>query len=297
MSKNRQNKHRGLKGNGLLTFVTVLLGCAVIVSIFALYKKAPIMLIASNSEASSGASSTVSSQTDEYIQNDELTQPNESSQAVSSSSPSSPSSSEVSKPSASSSSTSSESNTPVDLSKAVFIGDSLTDGLSIYGGIDSGRIFYTTGMTASSALYKEITIEGKSQTAADFVAAKKPKSIYIMLGSNDIVQGISAKKFQSYYEKLVDKIKSSSPNSKIYLESILPVTAKYEAKSTKLTNKRIESFNAAIKELCANKGVNYCDVAYALKDSDGTLLSDLSWDGFHLNKAGYANWIAYLKNH
>lgn len=292
MSKNKHNKHHGLKGNGLLAFVTVLLGCAVIVSIFAFYKKAPITLITNASESSS----LTSSQTEEYTQTDQFTTQSDalSSQPASSSTPSS---SAVSKSSTTSSSTSSESNTPADLSKAVFIGDSLTDGLSIYGGISSNKIFYTNALTASSALNKKVTISGTSQTAAEFVAAKKPKSVYIMLGSNDIVQGLSASKFQSYYEKLVDEIKDSSPNSRIYLESILPVTSKYETKSTKLTNKKIDNFNAAIKELCTKKGVTYCNVAYALKDSDGTLLSDLTWDGFHLNKAGYDNWIAYLKKH
>lgn len=265
-----RNKHRGLKGNALLAFVTTLLGCAVIVVTLLCYFKIP--LVKSEKLAASAASSHKSSSAAADI---DVSGINKSSSTVTSSAK--------------------NDGTAVDLTNALFIGDSLTSGLSIYGDIQGDKIIFTNGLSISSVLNKKITTSGVSETIFETAASKKPKSIYIMLGANDIAMGISAEKYAKLYSDVIDKLKSASSDTKIYVESILPVTLKYSSKGTGITNEKIERYNAALKTLCTQKDIVFCDVASVLKDSDGTLLSNLSSDGFHLNKTGYGKWVSYLK--
>ncbi|HEX2938743.1 MAG TPA: GDSL-type esterase/lipase family protein [Ruminiclostridium sp.] len=268
MSSNKKNKHHGLKGNTLLVFITVLLGVAVVASALMFYDAVPVSLTASGTHKVSSSSSSASSA------------PKTESSAKNESSSKSTSSKTVS--------------APADLTKALFVGDSLTAGLSIYGNISGDNIVYTNGLTAYSALNKKVTSGSTSETVAETAETKKPAGIYIMLGANDIAQGYSVKKFTSNYASLIDKLKTSCPDAKIYVESILPVTSKYE-QSSSITNEKVDSFNASLKTLCGEKSVIYCDIASELKGSDGMLSSNLSGDGYHLKKEGYDKWISYLK--
>lgn len=278
MSKKRL-KHRGIKGNALLAFISVLLGLGVVISAALFYMKMPSALTAGTKSGSSSVSSSsaisVSSSADGVSSG---TEPNKGTSGQSDASSSS---------------------APVtsDINNSLFIGDSLTSGLSIYSGMAGKNIIYSSGLSASNASARSIKSDGKSQTVIETAAQKNLSAIYVMLGANDIAAGYSSGKFSSNYGQFIDKLKSSCKSSTIYVESVLPVTAKYNARGTSITNKKIDDYNTALKAMCTEKSVAYCDVASALKDSDGCLDTNLSSDGFHLNKSGYEKWISYLKSH
>lgn len=270
MSSYNQGKHRKLKGNILISAVTVVLGCAVIASSILLLKMTPAakpVLNAAAHRTSSAVSCEVASETSS--QGDLQT----SSKTIATSSAS-----------------------LVSLDSALFIGDAFTDGLKIYGGIDSLNTICENSMSAYSAYSRKYAIDGKSQKVTDVAAVKNPDAIYILLGSNDISQGYSVTKFTKYYGKLIESLKSGCPNAKIYVQSILPVTASYDKKQRALNNEKIEKFNIALSTLCSQEDAVYVDVASALKDADGCLPSDASGDGIHLKKAYYAKWVSFLES-
>jgi lysophospholipase L1-like esterase len=275
MSGYKKDKHRGLKGNVMLSVMTVLLGCAVIASAVLLFKKSP---------AAKPALAGVSHQSSSVA-----SQPSDKPQIVSSqvsSSSSSSSSSPQSSPTAS----------PRSLDNALFIGDSFTDGLTIYAGIDKKDVICDNSMSAYSAVNRSYTISGKKQKAADAAKAVSPDSIFILVGSNDIAQGYSATKFTDNYGELIDDLQSGCPNAKIYVQSIFPVTSAYENKNKSLTNEKIDDFNTALQSMCGEKGVQFVNVAASLKGADGVLPSDSSSDGMHIKKASYIKWLDYLKS-
>ena len=53
-----------------------------------------------------------------------------------------------------------------------------------------------------------------------------------------------------------------------------------------------------IREMCAEKGVNYLKVEDAVMTGDGYLDPEMAaGDGVHLNAAGCRAWLQYLREH
>ena len=178
---------------------------------------------------------------------------------------------------------------------AVFIGDSLTSGVSEYSMTKNAGVFASNGMSTSSALTKNVTVGGKSMSLPDAVKTAKPAKVYLLLGSNDI-SWMKEDTFITYYGKLIDTLKTGTPNAVFYVQSIFPVSAAYE-KSSGVSNDKIDDFNGRLAQLCSQKGVKYVDVGSGLKGSDGKLLPAAAADGYNIKKAYYKTWLDYLTMH
>ncbi|MDR3551913.1 MAG: GDSL-type esterase/lipase family protein [Clostridia bacterium] len=176
----------------------------------------------------------------------------------------------------------------------VFIGDACTLGITTYKIADNATVLAGNGLSAYSALKYKIKLNGQSQTIMTAIAAKKPKRIYILLGSNDLTFLKSADQFTGPYGALLDALKQQLPDATIYVQSILPVTASYEIKKPTITNTRIDEFNSALKALCDQKSVKYVDVEAIFKGPDGMLPKSLSTDGLNIRPKCYYQWLNYL---
>ena len=98
--------------------------------------------------------------------------------------------------------------------------------------------------------------------------------------------------FSKYYEKLLDEIHAASPQTKILLQSIFPVTADCKG----ITNEMIDNANAAIRALAEKKEICYLDTQSVLRDKEGYLKKEycFSEDGIHLTSAAYCKILAYI---
>lgn len=179
---------------------------------------------------------------------------------------------------------------------AVFIGDSRTEGLGNSGLMGSATFYAYKGLMVDTVFTKQVVNDGGQKlTVIDALKKHKFGKIYIMLGVNELGWA-SEDVFIKRYGKLVDEIKKIEPSSKIYVQSILPVS---KAKSDKgvYTNDRIRLYNRLIKEMCAEKGVKYLDVYQAVVNSSGALPDDAAVDGVHLKMAYCKKWANYLRAH
>ncbi len=178
---------------------------------------------------------------------------------------------------------------------AVFIGDSRTEGLEIYDGLDNAAYYAVKGLMVNTIFTKPaVEVGGKKLTVMQAISGQKFGKIYIMLGINELGWSSSATFIQDY-GKVIDEIKKDQPNAKIYVQSILPVSAK-KAQSDKIySNANIVSHNQMIREMTVKKGVAYLDVASAVSDSKGNLPEKASVDGVHLNQEYCKKWCEYLR--
>lgn len=179
---------------------------------------------------------------------------------------------------------------------AVFIGDSRTEGLGLSGLMGKATFYAYKGLMVDTAFTKQVINEGGQKlTVVDALRKHKFGKVYIMLGVNELGWP-SEDTFIKRYGKLVDEVKKIEPSSKIYIQSILPVS---KAKSDKgiYTNERIRLYNRLIKEMCAQKGVKYLDVYQAVVDSSGALPADAAVDGVHLKMEYCKKWANYLRTH
>lgn len=179
---------------------------------------------------------------------------------------------------------------------AVFVGDSITTGIELYGVMKSTNVIAETGANLLSVYTREAIKQedGTRITIIDALAKKQYKKVYVMLGGNE-VRDEEKSSFVKRYGKLIDSVKELQPDAVCYIQSILPVT---KVNNYKMDNARIDEFNEALMALCAEKKVYYLNVAESMKDESGMLPDEASpADGMHFTPAYYNKWFEYLKTH
>ena len=180
---------------------------------------------------------------------------------------------------------------------AVFLGDSRTEGFYLYSGLEEGTYLYAVGATVESVFSKPTQeTEAGKVPMLDALAELECGKVYIMLGVNELGWPRS-EVFQEQYGKVIDRVREDHPEAKVVIQSLLPVSAKQEAKGSYVNNRRIAEFNTLLEDLAAEKDCPYLNVAEAVTGEDGCLRPELTTDGVHLNTRGCQAWLEYLKDH
>lgn len=174
---------------------------------------------------------------------------------------------------------------------ALFIGDSISTGISLYGFLDSENVFATQGLAPSTVLTTEI--DGK--TFSDKIASFKPDKIFIMLGTNSVGYA-DAEYLVESMETLISDI-TSTCKSKVYVLSIPPVTKEAEAnQSNYLTIEAINEYNKKLKEVVNGTSAEFIDFNAVLSDADGYFNEDYAeMDGIHFMGSTYEVMLSYLQ--
>ncbi len=178
-------------------------------------------------------------------------------------------------------------------SSSLFIGDSISTGLSLYGFLDQDNVFAQQGLAPSTALDAEID----GATLSDKIASFKPKKIFIMLGTNSVGYADNETLATSMNE-LVEKI-SGLTTAKIYVISIPPVTLEAEqSDENALTKKDIDDYNEKLKTAVSGSGAAFIDLNSVLSNSDGYFDADYAeMDGIHFMGTTYEVMLSYLQKH
>lgn len=179
---------------------------------------------------------------------------------------------------------------------AVFLGDSRTEGFRLYSGLNTGKYLYATGATVASVFNKSVDTPLGKMPLLDALQQMDCGKIYVMLGVNELGWN-GTDIFRNQSTKLIERLQADHPDATIVIQSILPVSAKQDAKGSYVNNQRIDAYNQVLQELAETYGVVYLNVAEAVMDEDGYLRADWNFDGVHLNKAGCQAWLDYLRTH
>ena len=182
-------------------------------------------------------------------------------------------------------------------SSVAFIGDSRTQGFIMYNGLKSVQDYSYIGLMVDTAVTKKVvkTSNGQKITLLEDMANRNIKSVYIMLGVNEL-GWVYPQVFKKKYEDLIDEIKKIKPNCKIYVQSIIPMTKTKSDTDKVFNNSNVAKFNKLIQEVAKEKNVTYLDVKSALVDGNGNLPEEASTDGIHVDKEYCEKWLNYLKN-
>ena len=172
----------------------------------------------------------------------------------------------------------------------LFIGDSISTGLSLYNFLPSKNVFAKVGLNPTSALTKSVETPYGEINITQMVQNVRPKRVYIMLGSNGI-QWLSDKEMINSLGKLTDLILEQESEAEIIIVSVPPVTMEYSFKgqlsSYDIMN-RIDSYNQSLRGFCKANGFVYSDVYSKLIDGNGYFSSEYAEkDGLHFKPAAY----------
>jgi len=152
-------------------------------------------------------------------------------------------------------------------------------------------------MLPSDTLNLGLTMSASSYIAdvAGKAAASKPKAIFIETGVNDIGKNLF-EQFSANYDQALQTIQDVSPQTKVYANAIIPSNFVEFPKSYDFTNSTVKTYNQEISRIVSmHPNATYLDFTPQFSDALGNLKKDLSFDGLHLNRAGYELWSALLK--
>ncbi|TPE43906.1 family 20 glycosylhydrolase [Pontibacter mangrovi] len=123
------------------------------------------------------------------------------------------------------------------------------------------------------------------------VAARKPAKVFLMIGTNDLVRGISPDSLLQNIFWLSGYLKEKSPATKLFVQSILPVNDSFGKFSGHTRNGQvIQEVNAALQAAAPTRGYTYLDLHTPFSDASGKLNASYTNDGLHLNGDGYTFW-------
>lgn len=125
------------------------------------------------------------------------------------------------------------------------------------------------------------------------VLRHKPLKIFLLVGVNDLIHGTDLSKTEHTFRRIVQKIRTESPDTELFLQSVLPVNNKIRRSGTH--QEQVLTLNARIEQIAREYALPYLDIAEGLKDADGNLAAKFTEDGLHLNGLGYAVWKQKLK--
>jgi len=127
----------------------------------------------------------------------------------------------------------------------------------------------------------------------DNVIKLQPKKLFLMVGINDLHSGLDKERILSNYKKIVDTIKDRLPETKIYLESILPI----QENKHRIKNKDVDDLNLGIRKLADSSNITYIDINSKLKADNNELESKYTVDGEHLKGNAYMIWVNIIKRY
>jgi len=178
-----------------------------------------------------------------------------------------------------------------DESRVVFMGDSITDAWPQprFGEFFPGKPYIGRGISGQTT--PQMLLRFRPD-----VIALQPKVVVILAGTNDIAGNTGPMTLEEIESNMASMSElAHTYDIRVVLASVLPVYDgghNGEGKPVVMTDRRppekILALNEWIKKYSAENKLVYLDYFSAMVDEKGFLKRDLSEDGLHPNKAGYA---------
>ncbi len=176
-----------------------------------------------------------------------------------------------------------------------YLGDSVSLGLGVFGNHPKELVLAVGSINPMDAATKNFDELG-GKNFPDALSELNVDRAILTFGANAIsVQSEST--FLTSYKLLIDKIKETSPECEIIIQSISPVAKICQKKV--FTNELINRSNLLLLILAYSEDVKFLNSAPALKDEDGYLKSEYcsNSDGIHINQSAYSVWINFMRTH
>ena len=187
-------------------------------------------------------------------------------------------------------------------SDAVLLGDSLTEGFTEYGiELQGATICGYIGLTPKAVVDRSTQNhpERGAEVPMDLLTQMQPGKLYILLGTNTLVNDGAEDSFLAYYGRMLDELKAALPNTLIYVQAVPPVRPEATETRPGLQKEKVRAVDERLAALAAEKGCRFLDLYGALADENGDLNADYAEaDGVHLQaSSGYNAWVDFLCSH
>ena len=142
----------------------------------------------------------------------------------------------------------------------------------------------------------------------DQILPGHPKKIFFLTGANDVSHNLTADSIANGIINVVRRIKKESPNTKIYLQSLLPINESFK-RYRLLTGKTamFSEINAKLEKMAKEEKVTFINLYplmltngpadLALPASEQVLRPEITRDGLHITQEGYKIWADAIRKY
>lgn len=163
-------------------------------------------------------------------------------------------------------------------SEIVMVGDSITD----Y--VDWSELF--PNLSIANRGIGGDTTEGVLNRL-ETIFSTRARLAFLMIGINDLRRGHSVDETYANYKKIVEELLAQK------IQPVIQSTI-FTGENKKEFNPKVHELNMRLIELAERKGIKFIDLNSVLA-KNGTLASEFTSDGIHLNAAGYRIWARHIK--
>ncbi len=161
---------------------------------------------------------------------------------------------------------------------AMILGDSIAEGLDDYD------ILPRSCVTAESDTGVCVSEVSMIENHVSYAIERSPKVLFLSYGLNDIEAASGdADVFIKAYRKVLDQLKEQLPDTKIYINSILPVRKTVVEEDEQY--EMIPQYNKELMALCEEEQIVFIDNTSFVKDED------YQEDGIHVTEDYYTDWV------
>lgn len=184
---------------------------------------------------------------------------------------------------------------------ALFIGDSRTQGLQMYSGVQGATFYASTGLSVFGVdTAGTVMVNGKACSIVEALA-QGPQfgKVYIAFGLNELGY-YNTEYYLKVFRTFLEQVKTLQPNAVVYLQTLAPVNEEKCAQWGQfscINNQRVDMYNELFAQLARECRVALVDVHEALAEPDGSVAFEATVDGIHFQKPWYETWLNYLCNH
>lgn len=127
------------------------------------------------------------------------------------------------------------------------------------------------------------------------IVKRQPKKVFIMIGINDVAINNSAVRILENYQKIITKIKTGSPQTSIYIQSLLPTNDAFTTfKNHQGKLAKVKQINLELAHLAVANQVHFIDLFPHFVNTQGQLDTQFTNDGLHLLGTGYQLWAKLI---
>ena len=176
---------------------------------------------------------------------------------------------------------------PVVTGKTIFLGNSITEG---------GQWAKLTGdaSVVNRGISGDITY-GVLKRLPD-VIKRKPSKLFILIGINDIAKDLPDEVIADNIRKIIARVKAESPDTKIFLQSILPLNPTIPGFPQHYDKENhVLHTNELLREVARLTEVKFVNIFPIFLDEQQRLHKQFTYDGLHLNEKAYETWTNFLK--
>jgi lysophospholipase L1-like esterase len=176
---------------------------------------------------------------------------------------------------------------PIVTGRIIFLGNSITE---------MGNWKKATGDTTvvNRGIGGDITY-GVLKRLKD-ITDRHPSKLFILLGINDIGKDIPDAVIADNYLKIVNEVHSKCPETKIYVQSILPLNSTIQNFPQHYDKEEhVLAVNKLLKTYATAGKYTFVDIFHLFVDENQRLKSEYTYEGLHLKPPAYDVWVAYLK--